>query len=485
MTMNCDLAAELLPWLLNGTLEAGERREVIEHLRGCDACRAALADTQVAWEIFDWHPPAAALVAHFAAAAGEAGAAVGPPGAGAAPAASGGATGDAGAIAEHLASCPKCAAELELVRTSWLLADPAEDGRIAILTAPREGAAGRQVLPAPAATPAAATAAAATTTTTASVAAAPAATATWARRDVAATRGDDAAARRAWRRSALAASIVGLLAATGWIESARHSRELERRLAAAAAPAPATVPTPASAASASAAAPAPASAFPPPAGAASAAAARPRTALAPAAPAQTGPGEAELRRRAGEAEARLTALAQQNQQLQQQVAALGRTAAELGQRSDALRASQPPPGPRIESDLVVTDVQPTELAERGAGAPAAAAVPLSSGAATLLLHTRHRDSYADYEIEVRDAQGRLVGKPTRVLRLPGSQESFEEFDITLGRGALPPGAYTLHLFGRPGRAGGPAASGTAGSAGGAGAAKAGREALETYSIRVS
>jgi len=29
MTMNCDLAAELLPWLLNGTLEAGERRELL------------------------------------------------------------------------------------------------------------------------------------------------------------------------------------------------------------------------------------------------------------------------------------------------------------------------------------------------------------------------------------------------------------------------------------------------------------------------
>src|ERR1700726_699947 len=65
--MNCDLAAELLPWLLNGTLEAGERRELIEHLRGCDACRAALADTQVAWDVFDWHPPAAALVVYAGA----------------------------------------------------------------------------------------------------------------------------------------------------------------------------------------------------------------------------------------------------------------------------------------------------------------------------------------------------------------------------------------------------------------------------------
>jgi Putative zinc-finger len=420
MTMNCDLAAELLPWLLNGTLEAGERRRLVEHLRGCSACRAALADTQVAWDLFDWHPPPAALVSYVEA--GEAAVAAAPAARGA-PAASGDATLGARDLEEHLASCPKCAAELELVRTSRLLADPAEDGRIAILTAPR--------------------------------------------------REEAATARRAWRRSALAASVAGLLAATGWLESARHSRDLERRLAA--------VPVPA-AAPAAAAAPAPASA-------ASPATARPRTSPAAAAlPAPPGPGqpdESELRRRAGDAEARLTALAHQNQQLQQQVAALGRTAAELSQRSETLRASQPPPGPPIESDLVVTDVEPAERVERGGGAPAAATVPLSAGAATLLLHTRHRDSYPDYEIEVRDAQGRLVGRPTRVLRSSGGQESFEEFDITLGRGALAPGAYTLHLFGRPGHAGASAASGTAGAAGTAGTAKQGREALETYSIRVS
>ncbi|HEY6321709.1 MAG TPA: zf-HC2 domain-containing protein, partial [Thermoanaerobaculia bacterium] len=202
--MNCDLAAELLPWLLNGTLEAGERRELIEHLRGCDACRAALADTQVAWDLFDWHPPAAALVAY--AGAVDAGGSRAPVGAGrgAASPPSGDATAGAGAIEEHLAGCPKCAAELELVRTSRLLADPAEDGRIAILPAPREEAARRQGLPA---TAAAAAAAAPAASIMASVGAAPAPTPIGARRD-------DAAARRAWQRSALAASVVGLLAAT-------------------------------------------------------------------------------------------------------------------------------------------------------------------------------------------------------------------------------------------------------------------------------
>ncbi len=373
--MNCDLAAELIPWLLNGTLEAGERRELIEHLRGCSACRAALADTQVAWDLFDWHPPAAALVAYAGAVdAGGSRAPVGATVAGerGASSPSGDATAGAGAIEEHLAGCPRCSAELELVRTSRLLADPAEDGRIAILPAPI-GA-----------------------------------------------RRDDAAARRAWQRSALAASVVGLLAATGWIESARHSREIERRLAA----------TPARAAA-------------------------PATAL---------------RRRADEAEARLSTLADENRQLQQKIDALGRTVTEVSQSSDALQASRPPPGPGIESDLiesdlVVTDVYSTDRVERSAGAPAADAIPVSSGAATLLLHTRHPGSFAKYEIEVRDARGRLVDKPTRVSPAPGGKGSFDEFDITLRRGALHPGAYTLHLFGRP--------------------AAGGREALETYSIRVS
>ena len=260
---------------------------------------------------------------------------------------------------------------------------------------------------------------------------------------------------------------MGLLAATGWLESARHSRDLERRLAATPASAPARAATPATARSGTSAA------------------AVPR----PPQPGPDQPDEAELRRRAAAAEARLAALTNQNRQLQQQVAALGHTAAELSQRSDALRASQTPPGPRIESDLAVTDVQPAEQVERGAGTPTAAAIPLSSGAATLLLHTRHRDSYADYEIEVRDARGQRVAKPIRVLRAPGNPDSFEEFDITLGRGALAPGAYTLHLFGRTGRAGASAPSGAGGEGsggpGGSGAGKTGREALETYSIRVS
>jgi anti-sigma factor RsiW len=184
MTMDCDRVEELLPWLLNGTLEDGERRQALEHLPGCARCRQALADSRAAWEIFAWHPPAAALVAYAADGAGAAGAAA-----------------ETRAIEEHLAECPSCAAEMELVRTSRLLA---EDGgeRIAVLAPPGSGSTVRAIaapLAPPGLTP------------------------------PPSFRRGTAAAGRGWRQTALAASLVGLVALTGWFESARQLRTLALR----------------------------------------------------------------------------------------------------------------------------------------------------------------------------------------------------------------------------------------------------------------
>jgi hypothetical protein len=109
-------------------------------------------------------------------------------------------------------------------------------------------------------------------------------------------------------------------------------------------------------------------------------------------------------------------------------------------------------------------VSPSEQAQRSGEATGAETIPLSAGAATLLLKSRHSESYRAYEIEIHDAGGRRVGGAVPVERRRGGQDSFPEFDIVLRRGALAPGNYILHLFGR--------------SAGG-------REALDTYSIRVS
>jgi hypothetical protein len=157
--MNCDEAIELLPWLLNGTLGEGERREIRRHLETCERCRTAWAETQEAARVFGQHLPAESLVAL----------AYGEPPAGIDP-----------ALAErHLAACPECSAELELARTSRRLE---EDNRIAVFP-------GRPV-----------------------------------RKD----RGEP----RSWRTAALAASLAGVVAASGWIHSARELRSVAEQAAA-------------------------------------------------------------------------------------------------------------------------------------------------------------------------------------------------------------------------------------------------------------
>lgn len=164
--MNCETAIELLPWYLNGTLDENERREVREHLAGCPSCRQALEDTRLAWTVYDQHVPSEALVA---LAWGEAPEGYDPD--------------IAGILERHLRSCPECAAELELVRTSRRLE---EDDRIALF--PGAGSRTAQGV-----TP--------------------------------------ARAPRVWRAAALAAGLAGMVAASGWIWSAGQARDLERRLA--------------------------------------------------------------------------------------------------------------------------------------------------------------------------------------------------------------------------------------------------------------
>jgi hypothetical protein len=112
--MTCDESMERLPWFLNGTLEEGEHDEVRRHLATCEACRAALKDTQEAWAVFDQHLPSEALVA---LAYGET-----PPGI------------DPALAERHLSNCPQCAAELELARMSRRLE---EDDKVALFPGPK------------------------------------------------------------------------------------------------------------------------------------------------------------------------------------------------------------------------------------------------------------------------------------------------------------------------------------------------------------
>ena len=179
MISNCDDVRGMLPWLLNGTLTEEERQQVRQHLASCESCRRDLADTRLAFEMFDQHLPAEAIVA---LAWGET-----PPGI------------DPALAEEHLESCPQCATELELARTSRGLE---EDERIVPLR-PRSS-------PAPPAVPV---------------------------RDQERTRGWGG-----WKAAALAAGLAGVVASAGWLQTAGRVQTLEERLAerpASAAPAPA------------------------------------------------------------------------------------------------------------------------------------------------------------------------------------------------------------------------------------------------------
>lgn len=159
--MICDQAIERLPWLLNGSLEAAEREEVQGHLTTCAACREALAETREAWRIFGQHLPSATLVSM---AYGEA-----PKGI------------DSALAERHLASCPECAAELELARMSRRLE---EDDRIATFPVKPSRETGKQY--------------------------------------------------RGWRNAALAAGLAGLVAFSGWFQASQRLRllpEIQQRQA--------------------------------------------------------------------------------------------------------------------------------------------------------------------------------------------------------------------------------------------------------------
>lgn len=147
--MTCDHAIELLPWLLNGTIVAAERDEIRRHLETCEGCREALADTREAWALYNLHLPSAAVVA---LAYGEEPAGL-----------------DSQIVQLHLSSCPECAAELELARTSRRL----------------EEADNLSLFPAPAAP----------------------------------RKSRESAT---WRTAAMAAGLTALVAASGWIYEARQ-----------------------------------------------------------------------------------------------------------------------------------------------------------------------------------------------------------------------------------------------------------------------
>jgi hypothetical protein len=117
--VNCEQAVERLPWLLNGSLPEDEHHQVVAHLQDCARCRAELASTRAAWELFAAHPASAALVDYaFDRSVAEP---------------------RRGAIESHLVTCATCRDEVARVRA-------AEGVGIQPLRALRPGPSGRRWL---------------------------------------------------------------------------------------------------------------------------------------------------------------------------------------------------------------------------------------------------------------------------------------------------------------------------------------------------
>jgi predicted anti-sigma-YlaC factor YlaD len=102
MKTDCHTTSELLPWLLNGSLEAGERAAVLAHLAACESCRDELEATEQVRELVTRHVPSLAL-AEYAQGLKPAGM-------------------DVASIERHLGSCASCRRELE-----WAASDAVSD----------------------------------------------------------------------------------------------------------------------------------------------------------------------------------------------------------------------------------------------------------------------------------------------------------------------------------------------------------------------
>lgn len=93
---DCAWIEERLPWYAHGGLDADERRQVDGHLADCERCRTALADTREASALFATHLPVETVVAYGSGAAID--------------------EVPRELIEAHLARCPVCREEVELVR---------------------------------------------------------------------------------------------------------------------------------------------------------------------------------------------------------------------------------------------------------------------------------------------------------------------------------------------------------------------------------
>lgn len=323
MISNCDDVKGMIPWLLNGTLDDDERRRVIQHLSTCESCRRDLADTRLAAEIFDQHPPAEAILA---LAWDET-----PQGL------------DPDFLKEHLESCPRCAAELELARMSRRLEEDDKVVPLARRTAP----------PAPATR--------------------------W----------------RGWKAAALAAGLAGVVAFSGWFQTAGRVRTLEEQIAG-------------------------------------------RTdAPVPAPPAAASGERARVQQLAAELEER----GRKIEQLETQLGQVERQATELSGQLDQLADARPAaPAPQINA-WAGTLLSSADVV-RGTEPGGANEIP-SKTYATLLLTPSHMETHREHEVEIVDPAGKVVWSASGLVR----NADTDSYHLTLPPGTLRPGSYTIRVYG--------------------------------------
>lgn len=97
----CEKVRELLPWLLNGSLEETERREALEHLADCPHCSAELDATRYMFEVFSQHIPSFDLAAYTMGAEVQ--------------------TLSREAVEQHLALCARCREEADRAMTDGVV----------------------------------------------------------------------------------------------------------------------------------------------------------------------------------------------------------------------------------------------------------------------------------------------------------------------------------------------------------------------------
>lgn len=319
MISNCDDVRGMIPWLLNGTLEDDERRQVLQHLSTCERCRRDLADTRLAAEIFDQHPPTGAILA---LAWDET-----PQGI------------DSSFLEEHLESCPRCAAELELARMSRRLEEEDKIVPLARRTAPPAPATG------------------------------------W----------------RGWKAAALAAGLAGVVAFSGWFQTAGRVRTLEEQVAA----------------------------------------------PAPAPPSAASGEDARVQQLAAELEER----GRKIEQLEGQLDQVERQATELSGQLDQLADARPAsPAPQINA--WAGTLLPSADVVRGTETARASEIP-GRTYATLLLTPSHPETHREHAVEIVDPAGKVVWTAAGLTR----DADTASYNLTLPPGALRPGSYTIRVYG--------------------------------------